>query len=152
MRLYKQMSLRDLIDRSINETLARSLYTSVTAFLALLPMAIWGGSAVESFAVPMVFGIVVAASSSVFIAAPILLFLGEWRKRRTAAVVADAPAGAGSLICNPWSGAEKLADAGTPAATRWGSHRHDISARGWPPRYCVGGLATCFEYGEPPQW
>ena len=82
MRLYKAMPLRDLIDKSINETLARSLYTSVTAFLAMLPMAIWGGSAVESFAVPMVFGIVVAASSSIFIAAPILLFLGDWRTRR----------------------------------------------------------------------
>jgi SecD/SecF fusion protein len=82
MRLYKAMPLRELIDKSINETLGRSLYTSVTAFLAMLPMAIWGGSAVESFAVPMVFGIVVAASSSVFIAAPILLFLGDWRTRR----------------------------------------------------------------------
>jgi SecD/SecF fusion protein len=101
MRLYKRMSLRDLIDRSINETLARSLYTSVTAFLALLPMAIWGGSAVESFAVPMVFGIIVAASSSVFIAAPILLFLGDWRKRRTQAAVAAAAAGAGSLDLQP---------------------------------------------------
>jgi SecD/SecF fusion protein len=82
MRLYKAMPLRDLIDKSINETLGRSLYTSVTAFLALLPMAIWGGPAVASFAVPMVFGIVVAASSSIFIAAPILLFLGDWRTRR----------------------------------------------------------------------
>ena len=81
MRLYRKMSLRDLIDKSINETLARSLYTSVTAFLAMLPMAIWGGSAVMSFALPMVFGIVIAASSSVFIAAPILLFLGDWRRR-----------------------------------------------------------------------
>jgi SecD/SecF fusion protein len=90
MRLYKQMSLRDLIDRSINETLARSLYTSVTAFLAMLPMAIWGGSAVASFAIPMVFGIVVAASSSVFIAAPILLFLGDWRTRRAAAAPQEA--------------------------------------------------------------
>ena len=84
MRLYKKMPLRELIDLSINETLARSLYTSVTAFLAMLPMAIWGGSAVESFAIPMVFGIVIAASSSVFIAAPILLFLGDWRTRRKA--------------------------------------------------------------------
>ncbi|MBW9112066.1 protein translocase subunit SecD [Rhizobium cauense] len=81
MRLYKSMPLRELIDRSINETLARSLYTNATAFLALLPMAIWGGSAVESFAVPMVFGILVAGASSVFIAAPILLFLGDWRRR-----------------------------------------------------------------------
>ncbi|MCO5731455.1 protein translocase subunit SecD [Rhizobium sp. SSA_523] len=82
MRLYKAMPFRDLINLSINETLARSLYTSATAFLAMLPMAIWGGSAVESFAVPMVFGIFIAASSSVFIAAPILLFLGDWRNRR----------------------------------------------------------------------
>lgn len=86
MRLYKAMAFREMIDKSINETLARSLYTSVTAFLALLPMAVWGGSAVESFAVPMVFGILIAASSSVFIAAPILLFLGDWRKRRRAAM------------------------------------------------------------------
>ncbi len=84
MRLYKAMPLREIIDLSINETLARSLYTSVTAFLSLLPMAIWGGSAVESFAVPMIFGILIAASSSVFIAAPILLFLGDWRRRRAA--------------------------------------------------------------------
>ncbi|MFB9947275.1 protein translocase subunit SecD [Rhizobium puerariae] len=84
MRIYKKMSLRDVIDLSINETLARSLYTSATAFLAMLPMAIWGGSAVESFAVPMVFGIAVAALSSVFIAAPILLFLGDWRTRHRA--------------------------------------------------------------------
>ncbi len=82
LRLFKTLSLRDLIDLSINQTLARSLYTSATAFLAMLPMAVWGGPAVESFAVPMLFGIAVAASSSIFIAAPILLFLGEYRLRR----------------------------------------------------------------------
>ncbi|MCJ8519869.1 SecD/SecF fusion protein [Pseudorhizobium tarimense] len=88
MRLYKKMSLRELIDLSINETLARSLYTSATTFLAMLPMAIWGGSAVSSFAIPMVFGIVIATSSSIFIAAPILLFLGDWRTRRAKAAAA----------------------------------------------------------------
>lgn len=92
MRLFKKMPMREMIDRSINETLARSLYTSVTAFLAMLPMAIWGGSAVESFAIPMVFGIAIAASSSVFIAAPILLFLGDWRTRRRAATPSSEPA------------------------------------------------------------
>ena len=93
MRLFKAMPLREMIDKSINQTLARSLYTSVTAFLAMLPMAIWGGSAVESFAIPMVFGIVVAASSSVFIAAPILLFLGDWRIRRRERLIATASPG-----------------------------------------------------------
>ena len=81
LRLHKTMELRELIDLSINQTLARSLYTSGTAFLAMLPMALAGGSAVSSFAIPMLFGIVICASSSVFIAAPILLFLGEGRLR-----------------------------------------------------------------------
>jgi SecD/SecF fusion protein len=82
LKNYPERSLRDIVDGSINETLARSLYTSITALLALLPLAIWGGTGVQSFAIPMLFGIVVAASSSVFIAAPILLFLGEGRLRR----------------------------------------------------------------------
>ena len=90
MRLYKKMPLRELIDLSINQTIGRCIYTSATTFLAMLPMAIWGGSAVESFAWPMIFGIVVATSSSIFIAAPILLFLGDWRERRRAGTRAAA--------------------------------------------------------------
>ena len=82
LRLHPEMPLRQLIDLSINQTFLRSLYTSATALLALLPMAIWGGPAIASFALPMLFGIIVAASSSIFIAAPILLFLGERRWRR----------------------------------------------------------------------
>ena len=93
MRLRKSLPLREIIDRSINETLGRSLYTSVIALVALLPMAVAGGPAVMSFAVPMVFGIIVAASSSVFIAAPILLFLGDWRRARSA-TLSPLPAGA----------------------------------------------------------
>ncbi|MBU0800562.1 MAG: protein translocase subunit SecDF, partial [Alphaproteobacteria bacterium] len=82
MRLYKTMPFRELIDLSINQSLARCIYTSATTLLAMLPMAIWGGSAVSSFAIPMVFGIIIAGSSSIFIAAPILLFLGDWRQAR----------------------------------------------------------------------
>jgi SecD/SecF fusion protein len=89
LRSVRQRSLREVIDLSINQTLTRSLYTSVTAFLAVLPLAVWGGSAVASFAVPMAFGIIIAACSSIFIAAPILLFLGDWRAR--SGVVMFAP-------------------------------------------------------------
>ncbi len=92
LRLYKTMPLRELIDLSINATLARSIYTSATAFLSMLPMAIAGGSAVTNFAIPMVFGIVVGASSSIFIAAPILLFLGEGRLRPRRAAAASGEA------------------------------------------------------------
>ena len=60
---------------------ATSPAPSGTAFLAMLPMALAGGSSVSSFPIPMLFGIVICASSSVFIAAPILLFLGEGRLR-----------------------------------------------------------------------
>src|SRR3546814_18203389 len=85
LRLYKAMPFRELIDLSINQVLARCIFTSLSAFLSILPMAIWGGSAVASFAIPMAFGVAVAASSSLFIAAPILLFLGDWWTRtRTA--------------------------------------------------------------------
>nr|WP_196107263.1 MULTISPECIES: protein translocase subunit SecD [unclassified Ochrobactrum] len=82
MRLYKSKPLREIVDMSINQVLVRCIYTSVTTFLCMVPMAIWGGSAVHNFAVPMLFGIVIATSSSIFIAAPILLLLGNWWQHR----------------------------------------------------------------------
>jgi SecD/SecF fusion protein len=94
LRLYKKMPLREIIDMSINQVFARCIYTSVAILLSMLPMAIWGGSAVENFAIPMVFGVVVATTSSIFIAAPILLLLGDWWKHRHER---EAPA-PGSLV------------------------------------------------------
>ena len=85
LRKYKTMPLRELIDLSINETLNRTLGTSMTVFIASLPLALFGGESISGFAWVMLFGIVVGTSSSIFIAAPILLFLGERRLRREAA-------------------------------------------------------------------
>jgi preprotein translocase subunit SecD/preprotein translocase subunit SecF len=87
LRKYKVMPLRDLIDLSINETLNRTLGTSMTVFLASLPLALFGGASISGFAWVMLFGIVVGTSSSIFIAAPILLFLGEKRLRRDTVAV-----------------------------------------------------------------
>ena len=84
LRKYKAMPLRQLIDLSINETLNRTLGTSMTVFLASLPLALFGGASLQGFALMMLFGIVVGTSSSIFIAAPILLLLGENRLRRDA--------------------------------------------------------------------
>jgi preprotein translocase subunit SecD/preprotein translocase subunit SecF len=92
LRKYKSMPLRELIDLSINETLNRTLGTSMTVFLASLPLALFGGESISGFAWVMLFGIVVGTSSSIGIAAPILLFLGEHRLRRDAAPIAP-PAG-----------------------------------------------------------
>ncbi|GBR10970.1 protein translocase subunit SecF [Acetobacter oeni] len=82
LRRYRTMPLRELIDLSINETLNRTLGTSTTVFLAALPLAIFGGSSLSGFAWVMLFGIVVGTSSSIFIAAPLLLLLGEKRLRK----------------------------------------------------------------------
>ncbi|MBN9525657.1 MAG: protein translocase subunit SecF [Alphaproteobacteria bacterium] len=82
LRKYKSMPLRELIDLSINETLNRTLNVSLTTFLAIVPLAFFGGEAVQTFAWVMLFGVLLACSSSIFIAAPILLFLGENRLRR----------------------------------------------------------------------
>jgi len=84
LRIYKKMPLRELIDLSINETLNRTLGTSMATFLATLPLAIFGGESLQGFAVVILFGIIVGTSSSIFIAAPILLFLGEDKLRRGA--------------------------------------------------------------------
>jgi preprotein translocase subunit SecF len=90
LRKYKTMPLRELIDLSINETLNRTLGTSMTVFIASLPLALFGGQSISGFAWVMLFGIVVGTSSSIFIAAPILLFLGEHRLRRDASAAAVA--------------------------------------------------------------
>ncbi|MDA8051919.1 MAG: protein translocase subunit SecF [Rhodospirillales bacterium] len=92
LRKYKSMPLRELIDRSINETLSRTVGTSTTVFLAALPLALFGGASLSGFAWTMLFGIVVGTSSSIFIAAPILLFLGEHRLRQDARMPRPAKA------------------------------------------------------------
>jgi preprotein translocase subunit SecD/preprotein translocase subunit SecF len=97
LRKYKSMPLRDLIDLSINETLNRTLGTSSTVFLASLPLALFGGETLSGFAWAMLFGIAIGTVSSIMIAAPILLLLGEHRLRRdvtTPPGKAPAPAGA----------------------------------------------------------
>ena len=84
LRKYKIMPLRELIDLSINETLNRTINTSFTTFLATIALALIATGAVKEFAIVILFGIVIGTSSSIFIAAPILLFLGENRLRRGA--------------------------------------------------------------------
>lgn len=79
-----EMPLEALINESLNSTLTRTLFTSVTTFLAILPMGIAGGEAVASFALPMLFGIVVGTSSSMYIAAPVVLMLGRRAMERKA--------------------------------------------------------------------
>lgn len=82
LRSTPDKPLVQLLNESITSTLTRTVFTSVTTFLALLPMAIAGGNAVESFSLPMLFGIVIGTSSSILIAAPVVLLMGERRMRK----------------------------------------------------------------------
>jgi preprotein translocase subunit SecF len=75
-RRYKKMEVRDLLDLSINETLSRTVMTSVTTLLALVALFVFGGEVIRGFAAAMIFGVVVGTYSSIFVAAPILLHIG----------------------------------------------------------------------------
>jgi preprotein translocase subunit SecF len=81
LRRDAKMPLRPLIDLSINQTLGRTVATSTTVLLSIMPLALIGGEVLRGFALAIIFGIVVGTSSSIFIASPILLFLGEKRLR-----------------------------------------------------------------------
>ena len=80
LRKYKRMSMRELIDLSVNETLSRTIITGVTGLMALGVMAFFGGEALFAFAVAMAFGIVIGTYSSIYVAAPILIALGIGRR------------------------------------------------------------------------
>ena len=76
LRKYKKMPLGDVIDLSINETLSRTIITGLTAVMALAGLAIFGGEAMFSFSIVMIFGIAVGTYSSIYVGAPIILMWG----------------------------------------------------------------------------
>jgi preprotein translocase subunit SecF len=76
LRRYKTMSLFELLNLSINETLSRTLMTSGTTLVALGSLYIFGGEVIRGFTFAMIWGIVVGTYSSIFVAAVVLLHLG----------------------------------------------------------------------------
>jgi SecD/SecF fusion protein len=69
--IMKKSKLEELIDHSINQTLGRSLMTSVATVLAIIPLAILGGETIRNFTLPLVIGIAAGTCSSIFIASPL---------------------------------------------------------------------------------
>ncbi|MEA2992397.1 MAG: preprotein translocase subunit SecF [Alphaproteobacteria bacterium] len=77
LRRFKRLPMPDLLNASVNSTLSRSVITHVTVFLALLSLFVFGGQAIHSFTATMMFGVVLVGTyTSVFIASPILIYLG----------------------------------------------------------------------------
>jgi len=75
MRKYKKMPLGELFNLAVNKTLARTIMTSVTTLLALIALYVFGGEVIRGFIYALIFGIGVGTYSSIFVAAPILMFM-----------------------------------------------------------------------------
>ena len=74
MRKYKKMEIRELINKSINETFSRTIYTSTTTLIAIICLYYFGGSVISSFSLPIMAGIIVGTYSSICVASMFLLF------------------------------------------------------------------------------
>lgn len=83
LRKYKKKPLKEILNVSINETLSRTMMTSVTTLLALLALFALGGDVIRGFVFAMIWGVIVGTYSSVFVASTVLLWLGvkrDWSK------------------------------------------------------------------------
>ena len=76
MRRYRKMDMREIIDLSVNETLPRTVMTSVTILLALVAMLVLGGHVLRGFTAAMILGIVVGTYSSIYVSSSLLITLG----------------------------------------------------------------------------
>ena len=92
LRKYKRMPLDEVIDMSINEMLTRTIITSMTAVLALIALAIFGGPTLYGLSIILLFGITIGTYSSIYIAAPVILLWGVKRNDEEAEPLQPATA------------------------------------------------------------
>lgn len=82
MQFMRKTSLSDIMNHSLNATLSRTLMTSGTTLLVLVPLLFLGGSTLFGFSLVMVIGVIFGTLSSLFIAAPLMKFFYEWELRK----------------------------------------------------------------------
>ncbi len=82
LRKYKKMSFDEMVDLSLNQTLPRTLMTSVSTLLALVALYVFGGEVLRGFTFAMIWGVVIGTYSSIFIGAPLLSLLGAYVDRK----------------------------------------------------------------------
>lgn len=75
LRKYKKMPLSELINKSVNETLSRTMLTASTTLLAVLALYFLGGNVISEFSLPILLGIIIGSFSSICLAAPLLLYM-----------------------------------------------------------------------------
>src|SRR5271165_3299755 len=94
IKLLRREKLADIVNRSINQTLSRTILTAGLTFLTVLALYLFGGEVLRGFSLALVIGILIGTYSSIAIAAPMLVAYQDWRAKRTGRVVAEkvAPA------------------------------------------------------------
>lgn len=80
LRRYKTLELGQLLNKSINETLSRTVMTSVTTLLALLALYLLGGEVIRGFSFAMIWGVIIGTYSSICLAVPLLMYLNVSRR------------------------------------------------------------------------
>ncbi|GHG09125.1 protein translocase subunit SecDF [Deinococcus piscis] len=84
LRSMRGQSYRDIVNASINQTLSRTVMTSLSTMLPLIALLIWGGPVLRDFSLILLIGIIVGTYSSIYIVAPLVVFWNERRQPRTA--------------------------------------------------------------------
>ncbi|MBI3292156.1 MAG: protein translocase subunit SecF [Elusimicrobia bacterium] len=82
LRTLRKVSLGELINLSVNETLSRTVNTSLTVFLVLLALFFWGGEVIHDFSLALLYGVVVGSYSTIFVASPLVYEWQTWKARR----------------------------------------------------------------------
>ncbi len=82
IKLLRRESLADIVNKSINQTLSRTILTAGLTFLTVLALYLFGGEVLHGFSFALVIGILIGTYSSIAIAAPILVAYQEWRTAR----------------------------------------------------------------------
>jgi SecD/SecF fusion protein len=75
IRLYRKLSFPEIINHALNVTLSRTVMTSGTTMLVLLALVLFGGHSIFAFSLVMTIGVIIGTFSSLFIAAPVLLYI-----------------------------------------------------------------------------
>jgi preprotein translocase subunit SecF len=89
LKLMRRESLAEVVNKSINQTLSRTILTSGLTFLTVLSLYIFGGEVLRPFSLALVIGILIGTYSSIAIAAPMLVAYQDWRGKRTSQVAIE---------------------------------------------------------------
>ena len=92
IKLLRRESLADIVNKSINQTLSRTILTSGLTFLTVLSLYVFGGEVLRGFSLALVIGILIGTYSSIAVAAPMLVAYQDWRGHRRGAPALPGPA------------------------------------------------------------